>query len=463
MQEVLQEKEIFRGYELKSWNFSPRIYKILAFSAIFNIAALALFAQSNLLTAKGCDSPFVSTVCQVLDTIYVGNKLFGTDGDYVVKEYNRTEIGEDDEITFINVENISPPVAYPEGYFGLANPEQYTFDENGNMVPNNTFANMTPNIPGIPNSSPPLINSTPNLPTPNKPISGEEPGNPFAIVNDPTRAGNGKSSKKNPTIPDNSPDELPKLGGDETANTDQNRPKVDEKTASNSKPIAEVEINKKPFQDLGKMVSAKWSIEADSADNKVELKPFKVSLNAKLTKKLIKDEDGEEREVVALDPKKSKWIDLPKEESGDPELVEIAKQAIEAVGDSGFLGHLYNLDLKDLKINLTQKGEKLYVTIESEQPTENLAKTVASGLNTLLGFARSTVKGEDEKVLLNAAQAPTNVGKRFVMNVELDKAVVQEMLVRKLAEEAKKEAEKKKQNPNNSTAATFNSNTNSGK
>ena len=60
-------------------------------------------------------------------------------------------------------------------------------------------------------------------------------------------------------------------------------------------------------------------------------------MNAKLSKKIIKDEDGKEREVVGLDAKKSKWL-RSKEEAGDEEMVELAKESIEAVGDSGFLG-----------------------------------------------------------------------------------------------------------------------------
>ena len=49
-----------------------------------------------------------------------------------------------------------------------------------------------------------------------------------------------------------------------------------------------------------------------------------------------------------------------------------------------------------------------------------------------------------------------------MLNVELSKEVIQQMIVRKLAEEAKKDAEAKK-NPKNSTAQTVNSYLNTGK
>src|SRR5690606_23470543 len=84
---------LFNNYEIKTWEMSPRLYKILAASAIFNILAVVVIAQSNLLTMKGCDSPFVGRVCQVLDTVYVGAVLFGTERDYVDVEYDRIDLG----------------------------------------------------------------------------------------------------------------------------------------------------------------------------------------------------------------------------------------------------------------------------------------------------------------------------------------------------------------------------------
>ncbi|MCW5961931.1 MAG: hypothetical protein KIS76_17350 [Pyrinomonadaceae bacterium] len=462
MQEVLQEKDFLRGYEIKNWNFTPRIYKIIAISAVVNLAALIVFAQSNLLTMKGCDSPFVSTVCQVIDTVYVGNALFGTDGDYVVKDYIQTEIGEDDEVTIIDVSNVGPPLAYPAGYFAVANPEQYILDENGNVVPNNGFENLTELAPGIPNN-PPLMNTPPTLPpVNNNPTTGAIPDSPFGIVNNPAQAGNSKKGGKKPSVPNDSPTELPKFDGDETADN-PTEPKIEEKTATNSDPVAAVEINKKPFLDLNKTVSAKWSITPDPRTNTVDIKPFKVVLTAKLAKKIVKDQDGKEREVVAFDPKQTRWVQIPAEEAGDQEMVNIAKQSIEAVGDSGFFAYLYNIGMENMVITLTQSGDKLLVNIESVQPTEAKAKTLSSGLNGLIATGLFTQKGADELFLLKSVKPPTTRGKTVLINVELGKEAVEEILSRKLSEEAKKELEKQKQNPNNSTAQTSNSNVKTGK
>ena len=83
----LQDDDLFHNFEIKSWILSSRIYKIIGLSAVANLLAVVIVAQASLLTMKGCDSPLVSSVCQVLDTVYVGSKLLGTDREYIDAEY----------------------------------------------------------------------------------------------------------------------------------------------------------------------------------------------------------------------------------------------------------------------------------------------------------------------------------------------------------------------------------------
>src|SRR5829696_5733041 len=97
----MQEQELFQSYEVKNWDFSPRIYKILAVSAIFNILALMIIGQTSLLTTKGCDSPLVGGVCQVLDTLYVGGTVLSTDRGYIDDDYTKTEL-ENAEIIWVD-------------------------------------------------------------------------------------------------------------------------------------------------------------------------------------------------------------------------------------------------------------------------------------------------------------------------------------------------------------------------
>ncbi|MEZ5427136.1 MAG: hypothetical protein R2747_12775 [Pyrinomonadaceae bacterium] len=473
-QASLPEEEIFRGYEVKSWNFNPRIYKILAVSAIFNIVSLILFAQSNLLTTKGCDSPFVGTVCQVIDTVYVGTKIFGGDSEYGEGDVPVTEIGKNDEIIFINETGDSPPLDYPEGYFAVANPEKFYVDADGvtrhvseitnftdpttinPTITNPTTINPTPVNPTVPD----LMKINPTRPRRNKsPLIGDVPDKPSSVgedptTKDPTTANNGKDYK--------SPGKLPKIGEDGKVADNQNN--KDGQNPPDADSIEDITTYKVPFENLAEFVSAKWSFKPGNPESKIDLKPFKVALNGKLVKKTFTDEEGKEKEIVAFDGDKTKWIDIKPEEAGDPEMVEIAKKAVEAVGNSGFLGHLYNLGLKDVKISLVQAGDKIVVNLESEQPTEERAKTLASGLNGLMVVANKTVKdGTNERILLDSAMKtpPKNVGKKIILNVEFPVDLAKELIRKNLESEAQKKQEKK--DKPNSTALTANSNVKTGK
>ena len=86
--------DLFRNYEIKNWEYSPVLYKILAISAVLNLAVLAFIGQTNLLTLRGCESPFVGRVCQVLDMAYVGAMMFGTDREFVDEAYENIDLGD---------------------------------------------------------------------------------------------------------------------------------------------------------------------------------------------------------------------------------------------------------------------------------------------------------------------------------------------------------------------------------
>ncbi|MCV4732239.1 hypothetical protein OFB80_30570, partial [Escherichia coli] len=81
--EPLHEGDLFYNYEIRGWEPSRRIYSIIGVSIILNLLFIAVIGQTNVLTARGCDSPFVGRVCQVLDMAYVGSVLFGTDREYI--------------------------------------------------------------------------------------------------------------------------------------------------------------------------------------------------------------------------------------------------------------------------------------------------------------------------------------------------------------------------------------------
>jgi len=419
-----QEKAIFQNYEIRNWNYSPRLYKILGAAAIFNLMTILVLAQTDVLTARGCDSPFVGRVCQVIDTIYVGSTLVGTDSEFVSNEL------EDADITYIDVSSASPPLTYPEGYFAIANPyDDFTAMQN----PMNDFS-MTNPIPGF--SGNPTINANPSdlmavpqvTPTPNnKAIQGPIPTSPFSMGDNPVPMPNATiTTRKFPRtkpLRNISPDKLPNLDGEKIAGIKEE--KVEKpKEEIKSDPVAEVEINKKPFEDLGDFVNESL------AKNEIDLnKPFLVVMDGVITA------DGK------LDRKKSKFVKA----EGDEKMKEVARQAIEAVGNSGFLAYLKNSGVDRVTFTLVQDDKQINAIIVSDQKTPEKAGTTASGFNTLLSGLKlldqnGLKKLDDNSRTLIENSKITSEGKNFVLNFALPKPVAQGIITKTLKERAEKRA-----------------------
>ncbi|MGB7202976.1 MAG: hypothetical protein WBD16_12050, partial [Pyrinomonadaceae bacterium] len=236
-----EEGDLFHNYEIKNWDLSKRIYQILGVSAAVNLLALLVFSTTSVLTMKGCDSPLVGNVCQVLDTIYVGSKLFGTDREYVDAVYDKTELG-DADVTFVDVSGETPPISYPEGYFQIANPEQFQamVEQANNPIQPGFIA------PGIPITTPSTGNSiidTPQrLPKPNpNPIAGDLPSGFGDAGSNPTIRKGRRGGRVKPPVPDQ----------DDTAKVEPT-PKP---TVEPSEPVTDYVINKRPFTDLADEVN----------------------------------------------------------------------------------------------------------------------------------------------------------------------------------------------------------------
>lgn len=439
-----QEKGIFEDYEIPNWNLTPRIYKIIGAAAVLHVLVIAFIAQTNLLTKKGCDSPFVSRICQVLDTVYVGSILAGTDTDFVSKGYEKTELA-DADITFIDATGETPPLTYPEGYFATANPDDFTAINNADFAMNNP-------IPGIPmnptfQNNTDLMNTPQVVPTPNdNAIKGKIPDSPFSFGGaNPIPYTPPKRIKmpKLPKIKNVSPLKLPDLSGDTIAgNVNKNAEKDANKEAVqkiqppvSSESVTDFQPNKKPLEDFADEILAK---RAD-VQKKLDLtKSFKVVMSGVLT------EDGK------LDPKKSRYVKLKDEEQGDQEMVNIAKDAIEAVNNSGLFYYLKTLGVDKVDFTLIQDDKQVYAIISSSQKDENKAKSVSSGFNTLLSLAKLKVKEDELKTLLDSAKVEPQ-GKNFVLNFTIDKPTAQQMIEKKLQEA---EAKAKEKQPNGAAQNT---------
>jgi len=434
-----QDKELFRDYEIRNWNYSPRLYKILAGAAVFNLLAIFVMGQTDILTTRGCDSPMVSRVCQVIDTIYVGSVLLGTDREDVDKDYEKTELA-DADITYIDVSGVTPPLTYPEGYFALANPEdQFTAMQNPADF---SMTNPIPGIPGFPTTpaitgGTDLMNTPQVTPTPNNnAITGIVPDKPFSMSDNPIATTPPIRNRKFPRsvnrkpLKYNSPPKLPKFEDGTTAENkieDKQEGKQEDKQIDKtqkelkSDPVAEIEINKKPIKDLGAFVNTLLKDEK----NKLNLQAhFTATATGKLTK------EGK------LDPKTYKI----EAKSADEKMVEVVQESIEALNDAGYLQYLKKLSGKDLSLMLQQDETGITAVVQSELKDADEARSLKNALNLSISIAKLTKTGADDKddlELLNGATVE-NDGKKIVIKFAIKNPLAQEMIKRKLLEQETK-------------------------
>ena len=429
-----QDGDLFHNYEIRNWNYSTALYKILAISAVLNLAVLAFIGQTNLLTLRGCDSPFVGRVCQVLDMAYVGTVLFGTEREYVDMEYEKTNLG-DAEITYIDVSGETPPLSYPEGYFQIANPVQHAMRQQMLANPTNAASMPIPGFPmtsSFPNSDSDLLKTPPRPPVSNpNAFQDTDATTTFKAGGNGANAVTRRKPRNRPSVPPTDDTKKDPKDDDSVAKTDpQPTP-----TVSPTGPVEAIKINREVMKDFGKNVAVKLD------KNEVDLgKNFKVTAIAALT------DDG--KLDVSIDPKTKQKKSRVLTGEGDPAMIEVVTAAIAAIGDSGWLGYLRNEGIKKVTFTFAQNDDELFVDIVSEQISPERAKTMSSQLTSVISAAfladRMEIKklGDDEKALLKAATA-TPDGKKVILNFKFPKAAAQEMIQRNIQKAREAETGKK--------------------
>ena len=130
-----------------------------------------------------------------------------------------------------------------------------------------------------------------------------------------------------------------------------------------------------------------------------------------------------------------------KADSPDKKLVEIVKEAIEAMNDSGYLQYLKDLSGKDLTIQITQDDTNVKAVIQSQLESDARAQTVSSGLSFLINFKKQEKESafadendKDDLVLLQNAAVKAQ-GRILMIGFNIPKADLQRMIQRKLAEQ----------------------------
>lgn len=183
-----------------------------------------------------------------------------------------------------------------------------------------------------------------------------------------------------------------------------------------------IEINKKPLQDFAAMVGQKIRQKEVDFD-----KPFLVEAEIVLTK------EGR------FDTKNSKFTRT----EGDTEMVEIGKNAIEAIGDSGFFVFLKNFRMDKISFSMQQDSGTFSSVIKSELPTVEKAKTTATGFNLMLSMVKmGDEKGyrkldETEKALIKNSNITTQE-KSVIINFSMPKVDFHEMILREIMKSEEK-------------------------
>lgn len=447
----MEEKELFQDYELKSWELSPRIYKILGIAAALHLFGLIVFSQVDLLGTKVCDSPYVGKVCQVLDAAYVSSVLLGTETEFSSRDYDKTEIDEAD-VTWVDV---GSQFTYPAGYFSQANPAP-EFDPTmmGIYQTGEITSSNIPGIPGITTSPSTLDPNQPAiLPTPNpNAVQGTTPDSPFSIgggnptVNPkfprprtqkyPTGIRPPRNTSPNKVNPNDVNPQTADANKDKNPNANTTATKEPKPTPNPNAEESKL-FNKKPLEDFG----AKYG-EA-ILKNEVDINaPFTIEVIARL------DENGKLVKPRMLSTAES-----------DPKMTLVAKEAILAFGDSQLLRTLYDVGARNVRIVFSQNQDNLQAIIKAETKSENEAKTLQSGLNFALKNLYKPADGTDEKILLDKATLGVE-GKNFVINFLIPNEEKAPMIKKNLE---KLQEKLKNQKPSSGVAETVNKNINSTK
>ncbi len=440
-QEVAHEEGgLFSTYEVKNWSFGPRIYKILGASAVFNLLAVAIFTQGSLMTMKGCDSPLVGSVCKVLDTVYVGAVLFGTERDMIDQDYEKTELA-NATMVFTEMPPESEKISYPEGYFAVADPIAWQAKLDALNALNNPTETVQPGYlaPGIPNN-----NSTIGIPTtspykPGRSILDTPPKrlNPNKGTIDASKLPQGINDEgddvavKQPNGKPNGTGVRPN-GADPASNanaTIPKKPKFDPNTIPQeeaSEQFGGIRVNKRPLKVFkGENLD---KIEAISPDV-----PFAVTVTAELAPG--KKPDGSESGTIVLTN-----VNQQSARSKDKKRAEMEKLAVDgllALGDSGWLGYLYKFETRKVLISVQQNADQFTFVLRGDQTSDQSAKSNADGLNGLKSLGKAGKTGDELAFLENASVK--SEGKNIIVSFTMATQEVHAMIKRALEGADKKD------------------------
>jgi hypothetical protein len=320
----------------------------------------------------------------VRDTVNIAALIAST--KWVDQDYTATQIG--DDVQIVQLEKFH----YPEGYFA---PETQGFATPGVTAANDPFAPKIisqwkgggPDPEEKPSPSP---EASPSVPSASPGASPNAPASPAIAQASPAA-----SPSASPLTQEDAQKELEKTAA-------QNNVTLPEDN----------QINKKPLKD--------FAARANELKNQGKLdlnKPFRIVIEAQL------DENTKLQNFRVV------------EKEGDENVVNLFRDLVAALNDSGFLTYLSPISKDNpgstVRIMVKQGENEVLASVESETTSTERAKALASVLNNMLYFGAGSRKGKDEEVIMKNTNA-TPDGKKVVVNFSMPRETVVEMIKKQM-------------------------------
>jgi len=307
---------------------------------------------------------------------------------YVDRAYLRTEVGED-----VQMLTLADKFRYPPGYF--ATEEQLK-----------ALAVPTPPVPQMtftPNRASQIPVPTPTPEASPSPLPEAAPAAKTDVeVAANSKAEDLKTPATDPKTPEEAEQELNKIA----AENNVVRPN-------------ENDINTRPLKD--------WLARANALRDKGQLdlsSEIEITIAASLN----------------TDCKLTNPIVIQK--TGDARLIDVAKDMVSAIGDSGMLSFLrdprkvadptkLSCDAMPLQVTIKLDQNDIAAKVESQADSPERAVEMAKGYNTLLAVGEFVKRGHDEEILYRNTKV-TSEGKQILVNFSMPRPTASEMLKKQL-------------------------------
>jgi hypothetical protein len=322
-------------------------------------------------------------VPSVRDTLNIAALVAST--EWVDKDYVATQIG--DEAQIVELQKFH----YPEGYWATENPG----------APNPAIA--AANDPFAPKIISQWKGGGPDPETTPSPSPEASPtGSPSPSASASPSPGIAQANANASPSPAASP-----------LTKEEAQKELEKTAAQNNVTLPEDnQINKKPLKD--------FAARATDLKNQGKLdlsKPFKVVITAQL------DENAKLQNPTIV------------EKEGDENVVNLFRDLIAALNDSGFLTYLSPISKDNpgstVRITVQQGENEVVASVESETTSPERAKSLASVLNNLLYFGAGSRAGKDEEVIMKNTNA-TPDGKKVVVNFSMPRQTVVDMIKKQM-------------------------------